>query len=104
MRRSTVRLDTPSSKGVVPRNVTDAVEAPRMRHAEMQVFSAGQARAFLAAIRSERLHALFVLALAAGMRQGELLALRWQDVDLAHGTLQVRASLRYQLGKGFKFD
>jgi integrase len=91
-------------QGLVPRNVTDAVEAPRMRHAEMQVLSAVQARAFLAASWSERLHALFVLALATGMRQGELLALRWQDVDLVRRTLNVRASLRYQLGKGFKFE
>jgi integrase len=75
-----------------------------MRHAEMQVLNAAQARAFLAASRSERLHALFVLALATGMRQGELLALRWRDVDVSHKTLKVRASLRYQLGKGFKFE
>src|SRR6476646_4825505 len=90
--------------GLVPRNVTDAVEAPRMRHAEIHPLTAAQARAFLEACRSERLYALFVLALATGMRQGELLALRWQDVDLAHGTLQVRASLRYQAGKGFVFE
>ena len=90
--------------GLVPRNVTDAVEAPRMRHAEIHPLSAVQARAFLEASRCERLHALYVLALATGMRQGELLALRWQDVDLAQGTLQVRASLRYQVGKGFVFE
>jgi integrase len=90
--------------GLVPRNVTDAVEAPRMRHAQIHPLSATQAHAFLEACRSERLYALFVMALATGMRQGELLALRWQDVDLAHGTLQVRASLRYQVGKGFVFE
>jgi integrase len=90
--------------GLVPRNVTDAVEAPRMRHAEIHPLSAVQARAFLAASRPERLHALYVLALATGMRQGELLALRWQDVNLTQGTLQVRASLRYQVGKGFVFE
>ena len=90
--------------GLVPRNVTDAVEAPRMRHAQIHPLSVAQARAFLEASRSERLHALYVLALSTGMRQGELLALRWQDVDLAHGILQVRASLRYQVGRGFVFE
>jgi integrase len=90
--------------GLVPRNSADAVEAPRMRHVEMQVLSAVQARAFLAASQSERLHALYVLALATGMRQGELLALHWQDVDLVQGVLQVRSSLRYHVGKGFLFE
>jgi integrase len=90
--------------GLVPRNSADAVEAPRMRRVEMQVLSAAQARAFLAASQSERLHALYVLALATGMRQGELLALHWKDVDLVQGGLQVRASLRYHVGKGFVFQ
>ncbi len=70
----------------------------------MQVLSAVQARAFLAASHSERLYALYVLALATGMRQGELLALHWKDVDLAQGTLQVRSSLRYHVRKGFVFE
>jgi integrase len=90
--------------GLVPRNSADAVEAPRMRHVEMQVLSAIQARAFLDASQSERLHALYVLALATGMRQGELLALHWKDVDLVQGSLQVRSSLRYHVRKGFVFE
>jgi integrase len=83
-------------QGLVPRNVTHAVEAPRMRHAEMQVLNAGQARTFLAVSRSERLHALFVLALATGMRQGELQALRWRDVDLTCGMVHVKRTAEAQ--------
>jgi integrase len=56
----------------------------------MQVLNADQARALLAASRSERLHALFVLALATGMRQGELLALRWVHVDWVARRIRVR--------------
>ncbi|MDE3096178.1 MAG: site-specific integrase, partial [Chloroflexota bacterium] len=44
---------------------------------------------------SERLGAVYVLALTTGARQGELLALRWRDVDLERGTMQVRTSLQW---------
>lgn len=47
----------------------------------------------LAAARGTRYEALFVLALTTGMRQGELLALRWRDIDLEGGTLRVTGSV-----------
>jgi integrase len=53
-----------------------------MRHREMQPLNAEQANMLLAAASSTRLEALYVLALTMGMREGELLALRWRDVDL----------------------
>jgi integrase len=48
---------------------------------------------FLHAIEGDRLRALYVSAIGLGLRQGELLALRWQDVDLESGRLNVRHSL-----------
>ena len=72
----------------------DLVTPPRAAHREMQTLSPEQARAFLDAAQGDRFHALYVLALSTGMRQGELLALRWQDVDLDRGTVQVRGSLQ----------
>jgi integrase len=51
----------------------------------------------------DRLEALFVLALATGMRQGELLELKWRDVDLDGGTLKVRATLQHTL-QGYTFS
>src|SRR5215469_14187592 len=92
-----VRLD------LVARNVCDLVDPPRMRHVEMTTLSEEQARMLLAAALDDRLEALFVLALATGMRQGELLALKWRDVDLAGGTLQVRATLQHT-ADGFVFS
>jgi integrase len=89
--------------GVVQRNVLDMVEVPRMRHHEMKTLSEEQAQHLLAVAQGERLEALYVLALATGMRQGELLALRWHDVDLDGATLQVRASVHYTKG-GYIFD
>jgi len=53
-----------------------------------------QPRRFLEAARGERLEALLVLAVTTGMRRGELLALRWKDVDLERGVLAVIGSLQ----------
>lgn len=81
--------------GVIQRSVLDMVEVPRMRHHEMKTLSGAQAQQLLATARGDRLEALYVVALATGMRQGELLALRWHDVDLDGASLQVRASVHY---------
>ena len=80
--------------GLVARNVASLVTPPRVRRKEMTALSPDQARSLLAAAQSDRLEALYVLALTTGMRQGEMLALRWQDVDLDGGTLQVKATLQ----------
>jgi integrase len=53
-----------------------------------------RARALLAAAAGNRFEALFVLAVKTGMRRDELLALRWENVDLDKGMLQVRGRLR----------
>ena len=74
-------------------NPCDAVEAPRPRHPEMRTWTAEEARAFLAATADHELAALWRLALTTGMRRGELLALRWQDVDLDRRQLAVRRTL-----------
>ena len=52
-----------------------------------------QVKALLSAAREDRLEALYVLAIHTGLRQGELLGLKWEDVDLEGGTLQVRRTL-----------
>lgn len=59
----------------------------------MRVLDEDQARAFLRAARTDRLYALWVLALTTGLRRGELLGLCWQDLDLEGGRLTVRRAL-----------
>ena len=81
------------SDGLIPRNATDGIKAPRPKKKEIKPLSPVQARAFLEAVRGDRLEALYVLAIHRGLRQGELLGLRWEDVDLEAGTLQVRRTL-----------
>ncbi len=80
--------------GLVARNVAALVERPRASRREMMALDPEQARSLMNAAAGERLEALYVLALTTSMRQGELLALRWPDVDLDRGALQVRGSLQ----------
>jgi integrase len=84
---------------MVPRNVSEAVEPPQPTPKEMRPLSPAEARRFLDAARGERLEALYVLAVTTGMRQGELLALRWQDVDLENATISVRRTLTRDGGR-----
>jgi len=69
----------------------------------MQVLDQGQARQLLTTASGDRFEALYVVALTTGMRLGELLALKWRDIDLEKAKLQVRASVRYLKGGGYAF-
>lgn len=80
--------------GVVSRNVAALVEAPRVVRHEIHPLHPDQARSLLSAARSNRLGALFTVAIALGLRQGEALGLQWDAVDLNAGTLHVRKSLQ----------
>lgn len=81
------------------RNPCDAIEPPRRRQTEMRVLDEEQVRLFLAeAKRSSRLYCLYLTATLTGMRLGELLGLRWKDLDLTLGVISVQQTL-YRLKK-----
>ena len=80
--------------GLVARNVAMLTTAPKQERHEITPLSAEQAGQLLDAATGERLECLYVAALATGLRQGELLGLRWQDVDMDAGTLRVAYSLQ----------
>jgi integrase len=85
-------------------NVAEAVELPKLVRHEGKTFSVDEAKRFLEAARGERLEALYVLAITCGLRQGELLGLGWDDVDLEMGTMWVRRQLqRMRDGSGLAF-
>ncbi len=87
-------LDQAVRWGLLARNVTDAVDPPRPAHPEAKTWDARQVAAVLgAAARSDDLEALWRLALLTGMRRGELLGLRWADLDLDRGALAVRRTM-----------
>lgn len=89
--------------GLLPRNAAD-VKAPRPAPEEMRPFSEDEARRFLEAARGDTFEALYCLAITAGLRRGELLALRWDDADLERGTLRVGRSLTREKGRYFLGD
>jgi integrase len=89
-------------RGLVRRNVAELVDPPKPQRCEMQSLSPEQARRFLAVVRTDRLEALYVLAITTGMRQGELLGLRWRDVDLPGRSLRVTGSIQYMKGDGLR--
>ena len=80
---------------LIPHNVTEAVKAPRPVKKEIRPLDANQTRTLLRAARGDRLEALYVVAVTAGLREGELLGLKWEDLDLDTGKLAVRRSLSY---------
>jgi integrase len=80
--------------GIVPRNVAKLVTPPRVSHQPVTPFTPEEARAFIKAVQRDRFEALFVTTLACGLRQGEVLALRWKDVDLEVGEIHVKATLQ----------
>jgi integrase len=85
---------------ILPRNVADSVSPPRIRQVEMHTLTEEQVELVLAEAQRTPYFALFSLALLTGMRQSELLALRWQDIDLAKAELSIsRAMHRMKTGE-----
>ena len=78
---------------LVPRNAAALAQPPRVPRAEVMVLSPEEVRTLLAAVRGGRWEPLIATALATGMRQSELLGLRWADVDLTDGVLRVQRQL-----------
>lgn len=96
-------LGDATALGMVRENVAARVPAPRAGRREMQCWSHPQARAFLTATEGTYLSPLWYLALATGMRRGELLGLRWKDVDLDGSALTIRQSSTFT-SKGRELD
>src|SRR5215210_4421381 len=85
--------------GLIPRNPTDTVRPPKIEHKEISPLDGKQTKTLLKAVSGDRLEALYVLAVHTGMREGELLGLKWEDVDLERGVLRLRRALVREGGK-----
>lgn len=81
-------LDDALKQGLVVRNVARLVDRPGTGHSEMATWTAEQAQAFLVSVAEDRLYAAWCLSLY-GLRRGEVLGLRWCDIDLDENTLSV---------------
>ena len=87
-------LDTAVRCNLVARNVAKLVDSPRVRRPETRPLSPDEARKFVDAIKGKRFELVHLTALTTGLRVGELLGLRWRDLDLDRRTLAVVQSVQ----------
>jgi integrase len=87
---------------VIPTNPAALAEAPRVERTEVEILTPDQVGTALRALRGRPLYPVAVVAIATGMRRGELTALRWNDVDLDAGKIRVERSLE-QTNAGLAF-
>ena len=79
-------------------NVCDAMEPPRRERKQMKAISEADTARLLHGLQGTRYHAPVLVAVSCGLRRGELLGLRWRDVDLAEATLSVAQALEQTKG------
>ena len=84
---------------LISRNVATLVRVPSPRYRIGKGLSVDQVRAILKAAEGHRLHPLYVVAATMGLRRGELLGMRWSDLDLDNGTLTVEQTVQRAGGK-----
>lgn len=84
---------------LLARNPADAVEPPRPTRAEMKVLNEQEVARLIQAASGSRFYVPILLALTTGLRRGEILGLKWSDIDLDAGTLSVRRSLEQTKGR-----
>jgi len=85
--------------GMVPRNAAALAPSPRVVRPDVPVLTPAGAQELIAGIRGDPLEALYIAALGTGLRQGELLGLRWRDIDFDTVTITVRAQLQRVRGE-----
>jgi integrase len=88
---------------LIARNPADAVATPKPTRHELRVLDRDEAQGLLASCAQDPLHCLIYLALVSGARLGELLALRWHDVDWTSQTVRITRTAQRMPGKGIVF-
>lgn len=83
---------------LIGRNIADLVDPPRPAHFEPYILELEDIVKFLDTVSNHRLFPVYVMAVTTGLREGELIGLRWQDVNLGKGTMRVRQSLQTRKG------
>lgn len=79
---------------LVQKNVSVATTLPRCKRQEMRILTVEEQEKFLNAIQNHRNSTALTMSLACGLRQGEILGLRWRDVDVKQGIIHIRQSLQ----------
>lgn len=86
-------LETAVRWELIPRNPADAVKAPRPENKQMKFWTMDEVRRFLEAAEGDRFYIAFLLAITTGMRLGEILALKWSDIDIRCGRIHVQRTV-----------
>ena len=89
---------------LVSRNVATLVETPRITQEEMSALDEQQARALRRVLKGDRLEALYLVALSLGLRRGEVLGLRGQDIDFDTATLRIAQTVQGTRTQGLIID
>ena len=84
---------------LVTKNPTQGCALPKVEHKEMKTLTADQLSTFFREARDSGVYELYYLDLATGLRRGELLGLKWTDVDFEHGAVRVQRAISRQNGK-----
>lgn len=85
--------------GLVARNIATLVDPPRYERPEVQPLSMEQISQFLGSIKGDRLEALYLVTIALGLREGEVLGLKWDAINWEARTLRVRTALQRVEGR-----
>ena len=80
-------------------NPTDGCALPKLEHREMQTLTAEQLTAFLREAKESGVYEMYYIELATGLRRGELLGLKWDDVDLEQGIIHIRRQVARIIGE-----
>jgi len=83
-------MDFAVAQKIIPENPCKAVALPKIEHKEMQTIPAEQLQAFLEEAKATGVYEMYYIELATGLRRGELLGLKWADIDWKNGIIKVR--------------
>ena len=86
-------MDFAVAQKIIPENPCKAVALPKVEHKEMQTIPAEQLQAFLQEAKATGVYEMYYIELATGLRRGELLGLKWTDIDWKNGIIKVRRSI-----------
>ena len=90
--------------GLVTRNSADAVIKPKLKRTEMKVLDEIQVRSLLMAAKGSRMEAFLQLAITTGMREGELIGLKWADLDWTGRKIHIQRQVQRIKKQGLVFS
>lgn len=91
-------MDFAKSQKLISSNPTDARAPPKVEHQEMKTLTADQLAAFFREAKHSGVFEMYYLEIATGLRRGELLSLKWEDIDFEYGVESVSLFGSYSTG------